>query len=140
MNVFGKVVLDNISNNTAFKVGMARFLLLSTSLRRLQISGLNDDVNRVQLLNAVRQNGSLRHVPGLDAAAIARTMVRNAFIPDIFQYPIVRNALAVAGGQALRCFPTMLKVAQGAPRMAPNALFVGLLATAEDTIGPKLDD
>jgi hypothetical protein len=113
---------------------MARFLPLSTSLRVVRICDRNmdDAVNRHQLLSAVRQNGSLVEVSGL-GDAIKPFLTRN----DFFQNAGLRDMLAKEEG--LHCLPTFFKAAQDAPRTAPNVILIGLMAAAEDVIGPKFD-
>jgi hypothetical protein len=116
---------------------MARFLPLSVSLRVLRIlcHRMADAANRDQLLSAVRQNGSLLNVQGFGDDAIEPFLTRN----DVFQNSGLRDMLAANGKEVLRYFPTFFKAAQGALRTAPNVILIGLMAAAEDVIGPKFD-
>jgi hypothetical protein len=116
---------------------MARFLPLSVSLRKLLIPchRMDDAANRDQLLSAVRQNGSLLNVQGFGEDAIEPFLTRN----DVFQNAGLRDMFVANGKEVLSYFPTFFKAAQGALRTAPNVMLIGLMAAAEDVIGPKLD-
>jgi hypothetical protein len=133
-----KISLDTLSLprlNALDAESMARFLPMSTSLRILKINAFVDPASHVQLLSAVRQNGSLLNVSGRDDDAIIPFLTRNVF----FRRPRIRDMLAENGEEALRYFPTFFRAAQGALRTAPNSMLIGLLAAAGDVIGPKFD-
>jgi hypothetical protein len=116
---------------------MARFLPLSTSLRALYIDPLVDSVNHFQLLSAVRRNGSLYCAKvgthGLDGGEFVAQ--RNFWIPKMMKNPLLYDTEDTESKVHLRLFPTFFKVAQGAPRTAPNSMFIGLMAAAGDVIG-----
>jgi hypothetical protein len=120
---------------------MARFLPLSASLEMLQFSLMDNAVNRVQLLNAIRQNGSLHFViadeSGIEDNEIKTIMRRNAIFRSFFQHPLMCDSLAAKEKQPLVYFPAILKASHNARRTAPNVMLMGLMAAAGDAIGPK---
>jgi hypothetical protein len=131
-----KLSLPKINSRDASS--MARFLPLSASLQILQICEMDDDVNLVALLNSIRQNGSLYVADaGSYGPDVALVMKRNYLIPEIMKSRMLYGNEGTESKIGLRHCPTIFNAAQGAPRTAPNSMFIALMAARGDVIGPK---
>jgi hypothetical protein len=132
---------------------LARYVAATNTLQDLRVTDIDPDCNSTtRLLRALRDNGSLLRVVLLESetngslfSESEQTLVdamgqRNAHLGTLLAAPMDRSVEAAVVDVLIddsRCnllllFPTLFWVAQKMPRRAHNAMFLGLLAMADD--------
>ena len=125
-----------IANNSDWKA-LTRCLPKLVYLKELDIPGVHGRVRSRDFIDALRQNGSLQHVvihrfqffSEAESHLIRSYCKRNEAIPML----VAKNG--DDDKTDLSLFPMLFQSAKQAPRTAPNAILIGLLA-AGDGIGP----
>jgi hypothetical protein len=122
---------------------MIRFLPTTTSLRELVIFGDGQNFLRTAVFRkALQKNGSIISftVEPSKGTLVDDTVLlnlrafgdRNRMVPELLK-PV--DSQSLTSMSCLTLFPSLFSVAQQAPRTAPNAILMGLLAAECDSVG-----
>jgi hypothetical protein len=133
-------------------VGLVSFLSVATSFRHLTIANLMQKHHIRSVMSACRQNGSLHSISVacatkndtescaewacLHAVFVYHTTAfcnRNMELPSLLSGPASLDETDVTSAEL---FPMLIFVAQQPSRTGTNAVFAGLVASKDKTIGP----